>query len=218
MVEYGKSYAVQTYSDIPKADGRRIQIGWIQGDMPEMPFSQQMSFPCELTLRSSEDGPRLYKYPAKEIEKLYGASHAFEAFVLDPGSDPLADLIGDAFDIEIDFELGNVSEVGFSFCGSVIKYVADDEMLCGPAGQAPLVPEQGRIKLRVLADRASIEVFGNGGRVAISSPRVPTAGERDIRLYCTGGSTRIVSLTVHELQSAWDAPLGESGGLPTSSE
>ena len=45
--EFGANYyAAQTYSDIPAADGRRIQIGWMSGGKyPHMPFNQQMSFP-----------------------------------------------------------------------------------------------------------------------------------------------------------------------------
>src|SRR5262249_50736286 len=55
QVDYGANYyAVQTYSDIPASDGRRIQIAWMNGgSYPQMPFNQQMSFPCELTLRTT---------------------------------------------------------------------------------------------------------------------------------------------------------------------
>ena len=37
-----------------------------------MPFNQQLSFPCELTLRSTPRGPRLFKWPVKEIESQLG--------------------------------------------------------------------------------------------------------------------------------------------------
>ena len=48
----GNFYAAQSYSDIPAADGRRIQIAWMNGGRyPKMPFNQQMSIPAELTLR-----------------------------------------------------------------------------------------------------------------------------------------------------------------------
>ncbi|HUT09603.1 MAG TPA: GH32 C-terminal domain-containing protein [Thermoguttaceae bacterium] len=35
-----------------------------------MPFTQQMSFPCELHLVTGPNGPRLYRYPVKEIDAL----------------------------------------------------------------------------------------------------------------------------------------------------
>ncbi len=73
QVDFGANYyAVQSYSDIPPADGRRIQIAWMTGgSYPQMPFNQQMSFPCELTLRKTEDGLRMYRWPVKEISNLY---------------------------------------------------------------------------------------------------------------------------------------------------
>ena len=47
-------YAAQTWSDVPADDGRRLQISWMRGGKyPAMPFNQQMSFPVELTLRST---------------------------------------------------------------------------------------------------------------------------------------------------------------------
>ena len=56
---YGNFYAAQTFSDVP--DGRRIQIGWGQGiAFPHAPFNQQMTVACELTLRPTEDGIRLF--------------------------------------------------------------------------------------------------------------------------------------------------------------
>ena len=59
--EYRAHYlAAQTYSDIPRSDGQRIQIAWMNGGQyPGMPFNQQMSLPGELTLRSFPEGIRL---------------------------------------------------------------------------------------------------------------------------------------------------------------
>ena len=73
-------YAAQTWSDIPAADGRRIQISWMRGGRyPAMPFNQQMSFPVELTLRTLQDGIRLCRVPVREIELLHAGTRTWPA-------------------------------------------------------------------------------------------------------------------------------------------
>src|SRR5206468_1999590 len=71
----GHFYAAQTFSDEPK--GRRVQVGWAQGiAFPGMPFNQQMTVPCELTLRATEDGVRMFARPVAEVESLRGSFHS----------------------------------------------------------------------------------------------------------------------------------------------
>ena len=52
-----------------------------------MPFNQQLSFPVELTLRTTEDGVRLYRRPVREIELLRGKSMSWKDRSLEPGPD-----------------------------------------------------------------------------------------------------------------------------------
>ena len=66
----GAIYAAQTFTNIPDADGRRIQIGWGRITHPEMPFKSLMLLPTELTLRTVKDGIRLFNNPVKEVDKL----------------------------------------------------------------------------------------------------------------------------------------------------
>src|ERR1017187_6374135 len=65
-------YATQTWSNTDTGDGRRIQATWMRGpSFPDMPFNQQVSFPCELTLRSTPNGPRVFREPIREIALLH---------------------------------------------------------------------------------------------------------------------------------------------------
>ena len=61
-------YASQTFNDAP--DGRRVLIGWGTMSLPGMPFNQMMCFPCELTLRTTPEGIRLFFQPVKEIDAM----------------------------------------------------------------------------------------------------------------------------------------------------
>ena len=74
---HGNFYASQTFSDTP--DGRRIVIGWGNGiAFPGEPFNQQMTLPCELTLRPTTEGVRLFALPAAELASLRGKEHVFD--------------------------------------------------------------------------------------------------------------------------------------------
>ena len=82
-------YAAQIHSGIPARAGRRIQNGWGQIATPGMPFNQMMTFPCELTLRSTAAGPRLCFQPVKEIELLRGPRRSWSRMTLGPGTNAL---------------------------------------------------------------------------------------------------------------------------------
>ncbi|MDB5328689.1 MAG: sacC, partial [Phycisphaerales bacterium] len=204
QADFGNSnYAVQTYSDIPAADGRRIQIGWMRdGKYPRMPFNQQMSFPAELQLKTTADGPRLFKQPIKEIETLHGKPSEWTDLKLNPGENPLAGLKGDCFHIKAEIEPGNATTVGFKIRGQQVVYRVADRKL-ESLGTAPLDLQNGRITLEILVDRTTIETFGNGGRVALSSVYLTKPEDQQLEVFADGGTAKIVSLSVFPVQSAW---------------
>jgi fructan beta-fructosidase len=202
--DYGANYyAVQTYSDIPD-EKRRIQIAWMNGgSYPAMPFNQQMSFPCELTLRRTPAGLRIARWPVHEIESLHGEAKSRHDTPIRPGENLLAGLNGDLWDVEAEIELGSATAVGFTVRGESVRYsVADGTVTClGRAGRLPA--ENGRIRLRLLVDRASIELFGNGGALSMTSCFVPPRDNRSLGLFAEGGTARLASLRVTPLKSAW---------------
>ena len=203
-VEYGDNcYAGQTYSDIPASDGRRIQISWMPGEhYPAMPYSQQMSFPCALTLHETADGVRLFKYPVAEIAKLYGKSKTWSNVPLAPGENLLADIDGDVFDIAAEVEAGSATGFGFTVRGIPVHYDVAGKRLSG-LGTAVLPANNGRIKVRILVDRTSLEVYGNDGQVAMTSRCLFKPENRSLAIFAEGGSAKIVSLEVHPLESVW---------------
>ena len=203
QVDFGQSYyAVQTFSDIPKADGRRIQIAWMRdGKYPRMPFNQQMSFPCELTLHSTPGGPRMFRYPVREIELLHGESHEWKDVAVN-GEKKLDGVTGDLLDITADVELGDAKQVGLIVRGQRIVYDVAKQTLSA-IGEAPLTITDGHLKLRVLVDRTSIETFANGGRVSLTSCVLPTASERGVSIFADGTTAKAHDVKVSELRSIW---------------
>lgn len=203
--DWGKNfYASQSYSDIPAEDGRRIQIAWMSsGEYPGMPFNQQMSFPCELTLKTFEDGVRMCRTPVKEIEVLYGKSHELKDLELKPGENPIKDLQGDLFDITAEIEPGQATEVGFVIRGEKVSCLLKDRKVTCLGKEAETGPIKASIDFRLLVDRTSLEVYANQYRVSMTSCFLPKAEDKGLGIYSVDGTAKIKSLKVVELNSAW---------------
>jgi fructan beta-fructosidase len=201
---YGDFYAAQTYSNAP--DGRRVQVGWGRGiAFPGMPFNQQMTVPCRLTLRKADDGVRLFAEPVKELAAL-SPDNGFEAGgTLRDGAVTLKDKAGDLFDVTGEFKDEGAEAFGYTARGVAVTYdVKGQELSCGKVA-APLKPADGKVRLRVLVDRGSIEVFGNDGRVALSVGATFPDDDRTLKVFSRGGRVPF-SLEGHELKSAWANP------------
>ena len=209
--EYGKYtsdagqnfYAAQTYSDIPKNDGRRILIGWMRGGKyPQMPFNQQMAFPTELTLKTTADGVRMFKWPVRELSTLVAGERDLSGIEIKPGENPLKDLKGDLFDIEGTIEAGDASGVGFDVGGTKVRWMKPGRLTLGSAG-AEMKAVDGKVSIRMLVDRSSIEVFGNGGAVTMSSCFIPRGTGERVKLVVEEGRAKVLSMKVRELKSVW---------------
>ena len=200
---HGQFYAAQTFSNTP--DGRRIQIGWGNGiTFPGMPFNQQMTVPCLLTLRTTPAGVRLFAEPVKELDALHGKEHSWTDVLLKANGKPLELMRGDLFDIRADFVLGDATAFGFSIGGvPVVVDVAKQTITCKGI-VAPVKPIDGRLRLRLLVDRGSIELFANDGEVALSCGTILSESNKSIEVYSRGGATTLKSLVVYEMKSAWE--------------
>jgi fructan beta-fructosidase len=196
-------YASQTYNHIPAKDGRRILIPWGTMATPGMPFNQMMGLPITLTLRTTEDGPRLFAQPVKEFNSLRSKSTRIKAQPLRPGGNPLAGLRGELLDLEAELAVGDAREVGFVLRGVKVSYDArKQELTCGDK-KAALKAGNGKIRLRLLVDRTSLDIFGNDGRLYMPMGVLVPQDNRSLELYSQGGGARIESLRVSELESAW---------------
>ncbi|MHB1038095.1 MAG: glycoside hydrolase family 32 protein [Pirellulales bacterium] len=198
-------YAAQTYSDIPPRDGRRIQIAWMSGGRyPEMPFNQQMSFPRELSLRTTSEGVRLFMNPVREVKSLRAAG-GFEAadVPLPPDKNVLPALAGELWDIRAELVPAAAGQIVLDVRGEPIRYDAKAKTLTCLGKTAPVQPKDGVVTLRVLVDRASIEIFAADGRVTMATCFLPNQADRSLRLSAQGGEAKIKSLAIYPLKSIW---------------
>jgi fructan beta-fructosidase len=201
QVDYGANYyAVQTYSDTP--DGRRIQIAWMAGGKyPDMPFNQQMSLPCELTLRNTEEGLRLFRNPIKELESLREHEQIWHDLALRDNANLLDKVNGDLFDIVLHLEL-NHGDFNLVVRGEVIAYSTSTNQLTCLGKQVGITPVNGELKLRVLVDRSSIEIFVNDGQATMTSCFLPAPVNHSLGVTGTDG-VRVKHMSIYGLKSTW---------------
>ncbi len=195
-------YASQTYNGIPAEDGRRILIAWGQINLPGMPFNQMMTFPVELTLRETGQGLRLFVNPAREIESLRGPEFRQSAISFE-GDRPLPEVASDLLDITAEFEPGSAPEFGLALRGLPITYNVPGQELSCLGTKATLVPVEGKIRLRLLVDRTSIEIFGNGGSLYMPMGAVLDPAKPPLALFARWGELRRASVLVYPLKSIW---------------
>ena len=204
-VDFGANfYATQSWGDIPGQPGRRVQIAWMSGGKyPDMPFNQQLTFPCDLTLHSIPEGLRVCRLPVPEIKTIFGKKYAWNNQTLKPGENLLKGITGDLFDIQLRVALAGAREFGIKCHGQAVTYSAEKKTLTCLGRQAPLEADNDTITVRILVDRTSIEVFGNDGRVSMSSCFLPGPENTGLELFSDGGNPKILSLTICELKSIW---------------
>jgi len=155
----------------------------------------------------------MYRQPVDEIASLYETEHTLTNVMVTPGSDPLGNLTGELFHIKTQIELGTATSVGLNIRGTQVRYDVASQTLSALGRSAPLAPINGKIDLELLVDRSSLELFGGGGLVSMTSGFTPSAGNQAIDLFATGGNARVVSLSAFELQPAWPSqqPIPNTG-------
>lgn len=60
----------------------------------------------------------------------------------------------------------------------------------------------GKLRLRVYVDRASVEVFVQNGLATLTDQVFPAAGADDLSVFSEGGTARLESLKVMPLNKA----------------
>jgi fructan beta-fructosidase len=202
---HGNFYASQTFSDTP--DGRRIQVGWGRDvAFPGEAFNQQMTVPCELTLRPTTEGIRLFARPVAELASLRGREHSFDGLSIHGREQALAGPAGNVLEINIEASVGDKGAFTVNVSGSPVVYDSSRKSLaCGDITTA-LAAVEGVVRLRILLDRGSIEIFGNNGRVAISRALGPAGEHPGLSLTVPAASppVKFPSVRVYELRSAWE--------------
>jgi fructan beta-fructosidase len=196
-------YASQTYNNVPPEDGRRVQIAWGRVEIPGMPFNQMMLFPVELTLRPVGQGVRMFAKPVREIERLHEKSCDWKQIQVSPGSDPVGEIEGELLHVKATLRPAGATRCGVVVRGTEVAYDPAARKLTCLDKTAPLSPIDGTIRLELLVDRTSIEIFANDGEVYMPMGMILSENNKSIRILAEDGPVKVESLEIHHLNSAW---------------
>jgi sucrose-6-phosphate hydrolase SacC (GH32 family) len=193
-------YATMSWGDIEGALGRRVQIAWMrEGTYPDMPFNQQLSFPCDMTLRTTPQGLRIYRTPVPEISLLHGDPREWKDVSLEAGDTMPLEVPGDLFHLVAQIEIAAGATVKFHIRGTEV-ILRDRSVACGSETAHTADPIR---TVEILVDRTSIETFVNEGEVSVSACFLPDHDRLSVE--CIQGSAVLQSLTVYPLQSIWSS-------------
>jgi fructan beta-fructosidase len=231
-VDYGRDfYAVQSYSNIPTSDGRRIWIAWMNNwdyanAIPTSPWRSAMTIPREVRLTKTSDGPRLRQVPVKELESLRRNRIRLADVIITEAEGLRPDFRGSVYELMAVFELVDANEVGINIrkgeqVQTVVGYDVKQQELFIDRTQSgavtfdsafatvqrgPLKSVENTVRLHLFVDISSVEVFGNGGILTATDRIFPPDDSEGLEVYARGGTARLVSLDIWKLDSIWDNP------------
>ena len=226
--DHGKDfYAAHSWSNLPASQTRPVWLAWMgnwayTADVPTEAWRGAMTLPRELSLANVDGRPRLVQQPVAAIASLRGGPVAVPAQAVPDGLTDLPAVRGVALEIEAVLEPGSAREFGVvvraatgqgTFVGydAVAREVFVDRNNSGRtdfnpefAGKhrGPLALEGGAVRLRILVDSDSVEVFAGRGETAITSLIFPDLASDGVQLFATGGTARLRSLQAWPLSKA----------------
>ncbi|MCC6804222.1 MAG: GH32 C-terminal domain-containing protein, partial [Anaerolineae bacterium] len=231
-LDYGPDYyAVRSYRDYDNAEDRTVLMGWMGNweyarDIPTSWGKGWLALPREIELRSTDGGLKIVQSPIPALETLRGDAVEVGETALN-GTQALAEFTPsrNTYEVEATFAITDPAakfglrlaingsrniEVGYDARTSnlfIDRTQAENSEFSGYFSKyavAPLQPQDGVITLRIFVDQASVEVFANGGDVAMSASILPNPGSTGIELFSENGGVTLTALQAWELASIWE--------------
>ena len=218
-------YAGITWPRDP-ASGRTLLISWMNhwgyaSKLKTGAWQGCLSLPRELTLRTSENGPRLLQQPARELWQL--PAHTTEASFRQLSASDGRKLLGTATtaairttlqpsrDCVIEWELFASANartvVGYDAARSVLYFDRRDSGSPGWSADFQLRREvpisltaDAALDLDIIIDRSTVEVFADHGAAVLSGLTFPSPESREIAVQVVKGTATFSRMEVREFE------------------
>lgn len=217
-------YAPQT---MLAPDGRRLAFAWMSPFTEPIPMQEdgwcgQFTVPRQVTLA----GDHLRTAPISEFSDLRQKTEHLGDIELGVNQTRVLakDLLTADIELTIDCQQNRSERVGLEVHatqdGGHTMICYDDQLggivldrHCNDYGDrgyrlAPLDGQRDQVRLRVILDRGSVEVYVNDGLEVISSYSFPAEGPRSVILFSESGegTAPVKSLTISTLDTIWEKP------------
>lgn len=201
-------YASQSWKQTYEGDGPFYQLAFMMLDGApdhDRVWSQQLTFPVELTLETINGELRLCRNPIDGIKKLRYDPEFWSGETVEPGENPLEGIRGDVFEIisKIELSTSTSEKITFDIRGEEAVYDVGEQQLTFMEQTATVSPVENEIKLRFIIDRNSVEIFGNRGEVTFTRLFYPSQDNQELGLTSEGGAFHIRNMEVYKLESIW---------------
>jgi fructan beta-fructosidase len=228
--DYGKDcYCALTFNGLPKTQSTAM-IGWMSNwqyaaDLPTSPWRGQMTVPRELSLRRTADGLRLIQKPTRVLQQLRTEHETVAGTNIAEVNEKLAKSSlteGHTFEVEAAMDVSEAQEAGLRLeSGDASVTIIGYDRTAGklfvdrthsgrvdfsrdfPARtEAPLKLTSKVLQMHLLADRNSLEVFADNGRLAMTNLFFPPVSSMKVAIYAKDSRAKNLRLDIWGLKSA----------------
>ena len=226
-IDYGRdNYAGVTWGNIPKSDGRRIFLGWMNNwnyatSVPTLNFRSANTVPRELTLTNNNNHLILNSFPIKEVNSLRDAGKTVPNKIVEKEfsiSEILPKNKG-TYEIKMTLKPQGSSSFGFELTNSkaeILKFTFDlkskklsierdnsgkiefnEKFKLGTS--APLL-KMNTYQVRLLVDKASAELFINEGEIAMSTIFFPSEIMNSLNFFSNEDKLIAENITIYKIK------------------
>jgi beta-fructofuranosidase/levanase len=227
-VDYGEDfYASQTYNDAP--GGRRIMLAWMNNwnygqAIPTAPWRSADTFPRRLGLKTVDGRARLVEQPVGELATLRGAGAAVPSTSATSTSTALG-VRGATLELQAELTPGTARSSGLDvrtgkgqrtrigydtatgevYIDRTASGLVDFDPSFTGVQRAPLALGGGPLRLHVLVDASSVEVFAEnarGDQVVLTDQVFPDPSSTGTDLFAEGGTATLDHMQAWQLRSS----------------
>jgi levanase/fructan beta-fructosidase len=228
FVDYGSTYyAAIPWNNLP--DDKHVMIGWLVPTRTETyPWRGQMSIPRDMSLKTTTEGIKLFQQPSLTLRDVLSKLPSDKTIAkqnVEVNNQEIILNTQTAFNananwIDAEFSLGSATDFGFKLGqqkdnnGKVTNeivlgyntksntlYIGHnvDGLLAGTVQTVNIKPINNKIKLEVLFDKSSLEVFANDGEKVITALVFPDKDATQFSLFAKDGNIKANNLKIWDL-------------------